>query len=516
MKLQPMTATPSPTLAQSLHFWARNASNESALLQASLRLGLFAALPVEGDAPPVSLDALARETAASPRGTRALLELLVCLGFARQEGQGDGRRFCLARPAAGFLRDASFLATLQAELPWWEPLGLLDEAVKRGEPVEHGGQRWDVLGHYRALFLDAPAALPSSEAADFFDRFARSAARTQVLITASRLGLLELLATSPRTMPELGAATYLSTAGLRVLVEVLAKLGLTREEGGVWGLSTEAKQVLEGKALPYLVRSLSVSAQYWEALGRLDETVRHERFVLDLKDPEVSRRFYADNSNQITAVFASHFQLSRRAAATLAQARPLEGAAVLDIGTGSGVWGAAFARATPTTHVTYFDQAVVLEQVRRNTESLKVADRARFWPGDLFTQDFGEAAFDVIILPQVLNVLLPESLPGIFARVARALRPDGVLLIAEYVLDEGRDGPLDHLYFGLRRFMTNEGDLLSASEYGRLLADVGLTSTVCIPLPTQEMLLAARPGVALPTQLAPADSVSRQEPSRRA
>ncbi|WP_223759682.1 class I SAM-dependent methyltransferase [Myxococcus sp. RHSTA-1-4] len=500
-----------PSLAQSLHFWARNASNESALLQASLRVGLFDALPVEGSSDPLMVARLAEAVGASARGVRSLLELLVCLGLARMD---DARRFSLAPATAALVRDAAFRERLDAELPWWAPLGLLDEAVKRGEPVEHGGRRWDVLGHLRALLLEAPASRDAAE--DFFDRFARSAARTQVLVTAARLGLLELLATAPRTLPELGAATYLSTPGLHVLVEVLARLGITREEGGAWGLSPEARQLLEGKALAYLVRSLSVSAQYWEALGRLDETVRHERFVLDLKDPEVSRRFYADNSNQITAVFASHFQLSRRAAATLAQARPLEGAAVLDIGTGSGVWGAAFARATPTTHVTYFDQEVVLEQVRRNTESLKVADRARFWPGNLFTQDFGSAAFDVIILPQVLNVLRPEDLPGLFARVARALRPDGVLLIAEYVLNERRDGPLDHLYFGLRRFMTNEGDLLSASEYGRLLADVGLTRSVCIPLPTQEMLLAARPGVALPTQLAPADSVSRQEPARRA
>ncbi|WP_240359009.1 class I SAM-dependent methyltransferase [Pyxidicoccus trucidator] len=502
----------SPSLAQSLHFWARNASNESALLQASLRLGLFDALPVEGSGEPVTVARLAETAGASARGVRSLLELLVCLGFARMD---DARHFSLAPATAALLKDPAFRARLEAELPWWAPLGLLDEAVKRGEPVEHGGRPWDVLGHYRALLLDAPQA-SSPGAEDFFDRFARSAARTQLLISAGRLGVLELLAASPRTLPELGAATYLTTTGLRVLVEGLAKLGLAREEGGAWGLSAEARQLLEGKALAYLVRSLSVSAQYWEALGRLDETVRHERFVLDLKDPEVSRRFYADNSNQITAVFASHFQLSRRAAATLAQARPLEGASVLDIGTGSGVWGAAFARATPTTHVTYFDQAVVLEQVRRNTESLKVADRARFWPGDLFTQDFGAGAFDVIILPQVLNVLRPEDLPGIFARVARALRPDGVLLIAEYVLNERRDGPLDHLYFGLRRFMTNEGDLLSASEYGSLLSDVGLTQSVCIPLPTQEMLLAARPGVALPTQLAPADSVPRQESPRRA
>ncbi|NVJ22124.1 methyltransferase domain-containing protein [Myxococcus sp. AM011] len=494
-----MTASSSPSLAQSLHVWARNASNESALLRTALRVGLFDALPLEGTAAPASLDALARKLGTSARGTRSLLELLVCLGFARMD---DANGFSLATSTSAFLADAGFRARLQAELPWWEPMGLLDEAVKRGEPVEHAGARWDVLQHYRELFLDSQPLSATPGAEDFFDRFARGAARTQLLVTAGRLGVLELLATAPRSLTELGAATYLSTTGLRVLVEVLAKLGLVREEGGAWKPSEEARPILEGKALAYLVRALSVSARYWEALGRLEETVRTERFILDLKDPETSRLFYADNSQQITAVFASHFQLSRKAAETLAQVRAMDGAQVLDIGTGSGVWGAAFARVTPTSRVTYFDQAVVLEQVRSNLERLKVADRARFWPGDLFTHDFGTQAFDVIILPQVLNVLRPETLPDLFARVSRALKPDGVLLIAEYVLNERRDGPLEHLYFGLRRFMTNEGDLLSASEYASLLKDVGLTSTVCIPLPTQEMILASRDGVTLPKSLA--------------
>ncbi|MBJ6765520.1 methyltransferase domain-containing protein [Myxococcaceae bacterium JPH2] len=497
----PSRAEP-PSLARSFHFWARNAANESALLRASLQVGLLDALPVAGRGAPLELSRLVQHLGTSTRGLRSLLEMLVCLGFVRQE---PVRSFALEPTIAALLADASFRARLQAELPWWSPLAQLDEAVKRGEPVEHAGQRWDVLGHLGELFLTpAPVStLPGAE--DFFDRFARSAARTQVLISAARLGVLEALAASARTVPELGAATYMSSTGLRRLLEVLEHLGLTApSHGGTWGLSPEAQQLLEGKALPYLVRSLSVSAQYTEALGALDETVRTERFILDLKDPEVSRRFYTDNSTQITEVFASHFKLSRRAAQTVAQARPLEGARVLDIGTGSGVWGGAFARATPTTHVTYFDQAAVLEQVRRNVASiLKVSNRARFWPGNLFEQDFGEAEFDIIILPQVLNVLRPEDLPGIFARVARALRPDGMLVIAEYVLNERRDGPLDHLYFGLRRFLTNEGDLLSASEYAALLCEVGLTRSVCIPLPTQELILAARPGVALPTQLAP-------------
>ncbi|WNG39144.1 methyltransferase domain-containing protein [Archangium violaceum] len=494
----PRSAT-SPALAKSLHFWARNASNESALLRTSLSVGLFDALPVEGEGTPVTVQQLAKQVGATIRGVRSLVELLVCLGLVHLD---DARGLVLARPVAAFLRDASFKERLLDVARWWGPVGHLEDAVRSGEAVEHGGQRWDVLDHYRRLFLETTPT-PSPEAEDFFDRFARGSARTWLLVTAGRLGLLERLATGPQDEAALRTTTGASERGLRTVLDVLAHLGLTRTEGTAVRFTDEARQVLEGKALQYLLRSFSVSAQYWEALERLEETVRHERFFLDLKDPEVSRRFYADNSNQITAVFASHFQLSRRAAATIAQVRPLTGASVLDIGTGSGVWGVAFARTEPTAHVTYFDQEEVLAQAKRNVEQLQASSRARFWPGNLFTQDFGSAAYDFIILPQVLNVLRPESLPDMFRRVARALKPDGILVIAEYVLDERRDGPLDHLYFGLRRFLTNEGDLLSHSEYRELLADVGLTSSVCLPLPTQELLLAARPGVTLPTRLAP-------------
>ncbi|MFP2913654.1 methyltransferase dimerization domain-containing protein, partial [Pyxidicoccus sp. 3LFB2] len=121
----------SPSLAQSLHFWARNASNESALLQASLRLGLFDALPEEGSGEPIPR--LADRVGASARGVRSLLELLVCLGLVQLD---DARRFSLAPATAALMKDAPFRERLEAELPWWAPLGLLDEAVKRGEPVE--------------------------------------------------------------------------------------------------------------------------------------------------------------------------------------------------------------------------------------------------------------------------------------------------------------------------------------------------------------------------------------------
>lgn len=484
------------SLSEKLHFWARNASNESALLQTAFRLRLLDVLPVSGTTG-TDLDALSAETGARSRGLRSILEPMVAMGVAEMDDVG---RFNLSAPVARAVRDPQFRAELEAELGWWGPTGRLTDAVRTGQPVSWDGRSHDVLGHLEARLCNAPNG---SEEDAFLDRFARSYLRHAALLTAGETGLLSALGAGPASGQALATRLELDEAALSTLLRVLVGMGLVQALGDQYAFTPEASDLLRGDSLAYFVKTLPVSALYWEPLRRLDEAVLHGRFLLDLKDPAVAATFYSENSSQITRVFATHLQLSRRAAATVQQVRSLAGASVLDIGTGSGVWGAAFAMADPTVSVSYFDQPAVLELVKKNLVQLKLDDNARLRPGNLFADDFGTAAFDVIILPQVLNVMLPETLPDMFARVARALRPDGLLVIAEYVLNDRRDGPLDHLYFAFRRYMTNEGDLLSLREYSELLRAVGLTEVRLYPLPTQEMIIAARPGAVLPENLAP-------------
>lgn len=474
-----------PAFASTLHFDARNASNESALLQSSLRLGLIDRIVAAGAAG-IDQDQLADGLHASKRQVRALVEMLLGMKLARREKL---TRVSALPSLSEPLQNRELRALLDRSGDGFSALIRLEQIVRTGEDKE------GVLAKVERAFR--PPELPPASL-ELWKRFSQSAIRTAVLIAAARLDLFEA-ATKNQTTAELARTMGYDAPALSVLKGALEAMGVLAP-GEPFRYSADAAPVFDQNGRAYFKRSMEVSARYWDALSRLDETVLKERYVLDLKDPAISAEFYADNSSQISAVFASHFKLARQAAQTLKAARP-NIQKVLDIGTGSGVWGGAFAATFPAAQVTYFDQQSVLPQVKENLTRLKLEGRAELRPGNLFADDFGEGIYDVVILPQVLNVLVPADLPKMIARASRALKPDGVLAIAEYVLTDERDGPLDYLYFQFRRAITNEGDLLSFPEYAHHCAEVGLTQSRCYPLPTQELILATRAGGALPENL---------------
>lgn len=485
----------SPAFVQRLNFHARDASNESAALQAALGLGLLDVLPEAGTGAPVPLEALARHVGGNLRGTRAVIEPLVALGFVLLE---EGRGYVLPGTTATFLREAAFTSRLHEARRWWQVAAKLPEAVRTGAAVEWRGEAWDLLGWYRALFLEAPVPSPSVEAADFHDRLARNILRTQALVTAAELGLLERLVPGPAPLAELARGVGASAEGLEVLLGVLGTMGITRPEGGAWGFTEAASRALDAQSLPYFQRALPATMAYWEAFGHLDEAVLERKFRLDLREPETARRIYQENASRISSIFASHLRLSRKAAELVRSMRPLAGARVLDVGTGSGVWGAAFGLADASSHVTFLDSPHVLDAVRPHLAKLKLEPRSRLWAGDCLGVDYGEATYDVILLPQIIPALPPEALPGFFARLARALKPGGLLLISGYLLTDRRDGPLDGLYFALRRYVSNEGDVLSLPEFRALLSPVGLTAARAFDMPIQQVVVAHRGDVPWP------------------
>ncbi|WP_257454370.1 class I SAM-dependent methyltransferase [Archangium lipolyticum] len=482
---------------QQLNFWARDASNESAALLGAFALGLFAHLPDEGSAVPVSLETLASRIGGTVRGTRSVLEPLVGLGFVRLE---EGRGYSLP-VASAFLRRPDFAARMREALGWWLVSAKLPEAVRTGAPVDWHGESRDLLGWYRKEFLEPRAPVSSTTAEDYDDRAARNFLRTQALVTSGEVGLLEALVSGPRPLAELAKATGSHPEALRVLLEVLVSMGLVQREAESFGYTELAGRSLDASSLPYFQRAFPATMDYWEAFGHLDEAVTQRKFRLDLRDPETAKRIYQRNASRITGIFASHVKLGRKAAELVASMRPLKEARVLDVGTGSGVWGAAFGLADPTVHVTYLDSEHVLEQVKPNIAKLKLDGRARYWAGDCLSVDYGEAQYDLILLPQVIPALPPEELPRLFGQLARALRPRGLLIISGYLLTDRRDGPLDALYFSLRRYVSNEGDVLSMPDFRRLLEPVGLTSSRGFDMPIQQVVIASRGDVPWPDGL---------------
>ena len=467
-------------MLHALSFWAKFSCVDSAILHTALRLGLFEHL-LNGGGAGLTIAQLSERLPASVRGTRVIVEPLVGSRLLARDDEGQ---LTVAPDYVAPLRDLAFRAQLDEAIDWWGVSRCLTTAVQSNAPVAYAGREWDLLGRYAGLFAEGHAPLHGGTAAEeLFDRVARHYLRTQALSCAADLSLLERVQEAGTPLAQLAEASGVPAEGLAVLLNTLARMGIFEVDADGYRYHPDARKVLNARSVASYSQGVGLITDYWDALGRLEEAVVHDRRTINFNNAPQGEQYYLKLARYNTAIFPAYFGLIREIPKTLQQVRSLAQADVLDVGAGSGVWGTAFAHAEPTTRVTFFDQPQVLAQTRRNVERLKLSDRAHFWPGNLLDADFGIACFDVILLGQICHTQDPSDLPHLFRRLARALRPGGWLLLADSILNDRRDAPLDYLYFGIKMFVATSGEVLSLSEYSGLLADAGLVTCHCHKIP---------------------------------
>src|SRR6266542_6817400 len=210
-------------------------------------------------------------------------------------------------------------------------------------------------------------------------------------MAANELGVFDRLGTGWQRVDALARDAEGAADRFRILLRTLATLWLVELDAEFervrW--SPAAVQYLRGRQVEAFRQGLTIAASFWGALGQLGAAVVEDRRVLDLQDPQRSAAFYIALAQYNTVVFPSYFRLARRIAATIDRVQPLATANVLDVGSGSGVWGIAFLRGAAHRECTFLDRAQVLDQTQRNLDRLALRDRARLWPEDMLAASFG-------------------------------------------------------------------------------------------------------------------------------
>jgi SAM-dependent methyltransferase len=499
--LRPHSNMPPEDLAHRLGFWSKYAFVDSALVHTALRLGLFERLPIEGDAP-IEVADLARRFGASERGMRVLCEPLAASGVLASDTRG---RLAVPFSVATQLRAPALTARLSEARKWWYAARRLAHVIRDGPDDDRNGQR--LLARYSEQFL-RPAGV-STDDGPLLDRAARNYLRTAALMAANELGVFDALGTGWQRVEALAQHAECAVDRFRILLRTLATLWLVELDDNFecarW--SPAALECLGGRQLAAFRQGLTIAASFWGALGQLTAAVIEDRRVLDLQDPQRSAAFYLALARYNTVVFPAYFRLARRVSATIDQVQPLAKATVLDVGSGSGVWGTAFLRSAAEAACTFLDRAQVLDQTRRVVERLVMTDRVQLWPEDILAADFGVDRYDVVLLGQICHTQPPEVLPGLFRRLAAALQPGGCLVLADCILDEHRRAPLEYLYFGVKEFTSTRGDVLSQPEYERLLSQAGFQSMRLYRPGGVDVLLASRDARSWPTELASAEGL---------
>src|SRR5262249_38332218 len=125
---------------------------------------------------------------------------------------------------------------------------------------------------------------------------------------------------------------------------------------------------------------------------------------------------------------------------------------MLDIGGAHGYYAVALCRRHPRLRATVLDRPAAIEHAAPLLAREGVGERVVHRAGDARVDDLGQAAYDMVLMAQLVHHLDDTTNRDLVRRAARALRPGGLLAILEPIRNPTRSareqlvGLLD-LYF---------------------------------------------------------------------
>ena len=174
----------------------------------------------------------------------------------------------------------------------------------------------------------------------------------------------------------------------------------------------------------------------------------------------------------------------------LAEAGPIS---ILDIGGGSGIYSAIWLELNPTARSTQLDWERINAIARELVAERGVADRFTCIDGDFHSTDFGTDAYDVVVYSHIAHQEGPEDNTETFARIRRALKPGGALVVCDFVVDDDRSGPPFPLIFASEMLLkSKQGGTWRRADYHAWLTKAGFDDVTFQPTPSPATLVFAR------------------------
>ena len=307
--------------------------------------------------------------------------------------------------------------------------------------------------------MDAQAIVDALERVEGYQQ-------TAVVAAAVRTGVADALAGGADTAEELARVCGCDARGVRALLGALCALGLAEREEERFCLSDQGAVL--ARSHPNTI-ALIVEKEwfFYRAWAGLDETVRdgHARIA------PWRERLHRDRQQSLDFLRALD-DLAARFGGELAElAGTLPAGRLLDAGGGAGSHAARLVAASRGLQATVLDLPAVEHVLRERHPELA------FLAGDLDEPRFGLPAgeqWDVVLLANVLHDQPESHGRRIVRETAGLLRPGGMLLAYEWVLDEHRDAPAAVAMFALMMMVENEGGAAyTEAELTSWLAEAG-------------------------------------------
>src|SRR6266487_3515010 len=301
--------------------------------------------------------------------------------------------------------------------------------------------------------------------------------------------VFDTLASGPRFIEEVSTETGASIRGLRAIMNALVGLELLKKSGDRYALTPESEAFLVSNKPGTLAGFFSMNrVRMMQQWLKLDEIVRTGR-------PAEARNLEGPGTEFFSELVENIIPMSYGSAQALANHLKLADATneerVLDLASGSGIWGIALAQKSPRVQVTAVDWAGMIPTTKRVTQKFGVADRFQFIEGDLLEANFGEG-YDVATLGHILHSEGEDRSRKLLKKTANSLKAGGAIVIGEWLVNDERTEPLNGLIFAVNMLVNTEsGDTFSFNEIKRWLEEAGFKNARTLEAPGPSPLVLA-------------------------
>jgi len=309
-----------------------------------------------------------------------------------------------------------------------------------------------------------------------------------ILEAAIKNKVFDTLDAGPKTVEEVHAASGASVRGLSAIMDALCGFEfLEKDAQGRYSLTPESAAFLVSTKPSFMGGMIAHTSDILPKWLQIEEIVRSGNPAVAVNEQDTGAAFFEKLVPNI-------FNMSYAPAQTLAAHMHLGKANVLDLATGSGVWGIALAQSSPEVRVSVVDWPSVLEITKKIAAKHGVADRFSYIPGDLLAVNFG-SGYNVATLGHILHSEGVERGRELLKRTFDALASGGTIAIAEFLVNADRKGPLGGLIFNVNMLVnTANGATYSFEEISEWLRGVGFTNPRLLESPgPSPLILATKP-----------------------
>lgn len=292
-----------------------------------------------------------------------------------------------------------------------------------------------------------------------------------ILKTAMDLNVFETMEHSPRSADEISHELHLDKRGTECLLNALVGLKfLAHVKGDKFELIEVSRTYLLQSSDLYMGLYLKHAEQLDKGWSQLGDAIRSGKPVKEVNTQQTAEEFFPALAEGIFPMSYATAQIVARDLSDVNHGK----ARILDIAAGSAVWSIPFAEANPNATVDALDFPAVLEVAKKITTKRGLVDRFNFIAGDWRKLDWKPNQYDIIILGHILHSEGREASIQLLKNCADSLRPDGVVVVAEFLCNAERSGPPAALIFELNMFLhTTEGCVFSVDELKKIMHDCG-------------------------------------------